>query len=959
MSAAPAQMKAWLALIAALACVVPVSAQFSEGTIRGDVRDPLGLPITAASVTAVDAAGVARSTVTDARGVFLLTALPPGPYTLTIESRGFSPVIRRDVQVSIASEVVLDVRMAAAGPQETIEVVAQRPALDAALGIDVTGDTLKRFPLNSRRDWSDALEMTPGVISVIQGPSRPNAYLARGGDSAGHVVQIDGLDVGSFFVSAPGSFTTNAMAVVGASVKTAGVDASTPTGIGIVMNVVTQSGADRPSATVVTLATPARWNDDNSGGGTSEWHEVVQADLSGGGPLMKRRAWAFAGYRFLRRDSGIPRTSKNLADLGALVPGFVPFDNRFRTHYGSLKLTTQAAAHRVEASYHRDLNPTLSGGSWDASPVAPLLTGGTVAGVTVNSVITRSVVSRLSLSVNEKEVASHPATRDLAREGPSRLVHESVFHSAGRLVGSGVIARLDNAAQWLTFPSSKVTVQGDVALHRSGRLGMNALKLGVYLQPRLRVEERTEYANGGLSLEEVVLREPGNPGAGYIPFHRTIVNDTTATTGSSAATNYAAYVQNTWSPAAKLAIATGLRVDRFTNTDRLSGLTFHDSVNIGPRFQVGYSLTADGSTVARASWGRVHDMPQSRALSPSFRFPQVIDAYDVDLDGAFETVFVTPPTDTAANREYDPDTHLAFVDEWTISGVRRFAGGLTLEAAFVRRNQKDRPALVDTNAVYEGRMFVGYRNEAFNTIHRVTNNRWNWFVYSGVDVAATQRIGTLNLFGAYTRGFQHVEGTWAPNDPASIIQPSAFPNNRGLEGWRDSIVGGYSTLTLTNMAWQKHIVRAHASWTGPAGIALATMYWRNSGPYSGPILTRIAGSDPQFGPATVRLSNGRLVTNPLATTLRFAFPTRGEGQVQAPAVQGWNVRIGRVFRVGAGELEPTIDVYNVTNGGHFQRFLPGGNQVFSPNYAVAPDGTFRGQSRQPPRMAQASVRWSF
>ena len=60
--------------------------------------------------------------------------------------------------------------------------------------------------------------------------------------------------------------------------------------------------------------------------------------------------------------------------------------------------------------------------------------------------------------------------------------------------------------------------------------------------------------------------------------------------------------------------------------------------------------------------------------------------------------------------------------------------------------------------------------------------------------------------------------------------------------------------------------------------SFAGSYTLQKGRWSGPIPTGSLRPDPQFGPPTVTLSNGRVVSNPLATTLRFAFPTRSEGQ---------------------------------------------------------------------------------
>jgi len=162
---------------------------------------------------------------------------------------------------------------------------------------------------------------------------------------------------------------------------------------------------------------------------------------------------------------------------------------------------------------------------------------------------------------------------------------------------------------------------------------------------------------------------------------------------------------------------------------------------------------------------------------------------------------------------------------------------------------------------------------------------------------------------------------------------------------------------------QKHALRAGAAYSGPWNLLVASNLVFLSGPYSGPIVTKLSSSDPQvgqFGPATLTLSNGRVVANPLSTTIRFAYATRGVGQIKAPNLLIWNMPVGRDFRIGAERLNIALDGINVLNRAADQQFQGGGNQLYNTtNYAIASDGTFRGQTRQPPRAAQISIRLDF
>ena len=105
---------------------------------------------------------------------------------------------------------------------------------------------------------------------------------------------------------------------------------------------------------------------------------------------------------------------------------------------------------------------------------------------------------------------------------------------------------------------------------------------------------------------------------------------------------------------------------------------------------------------------------------------------------------------------------------------------MTVNVDYVHREYKDIPALVETNGIYDGNVFKGYRNEDFNQIYSITNDTWNKFVYDSISMNASKRSKWLQILGSYTRGFQNLEGTWRPNDPASFIQPDAYPNDTGL-----------------------------------------------------------------------------------------------------------------------------------------------------------------------------------
>ena len=296
-------------------------------------------------------------------------------------------------------------------------------------------------------------------------------------------------------------------------------------------------------------------------------------------------------------------------------------------------------------------------------------------------------------------------------------------------------------------------------------------------------------------------------------------------------------------------------------------------------------------------------------------------------------------------------SHQGYVEEWVVGYRTQLPGAVTFDASYIDRAYKDRPAQVDTNQVFNGKVWGGLVDPSQNNIYLITNNKWNWFVYRGIEFTATKQASTLQLITTYTLAYDHLDGTWQPNDPAAILQPDAFANNAGIGTVRGNTTNSLGADTRNRM-WQHHQWRTGVTWAAPWKLRISNTFTMQSGTPSGPITTNLAASDPQYGPATM-LIGGRTVSNPLATTLRFAYPTRGDGQLWTPWLTTWNVRVSRTFPVREfSSLEVALDTFNLTNRGAAQQFVSGGNQINSTNFDQM-------QNVQTPRAAQISARWRF
>jgi hypothetical protein len=960
-----------MAVVLGLLAASPVHAQVSaEGGIRGVVRDAQGgvLPgvvITASSPEAPRGA----TTVTDADGGYRLQNLGPGEYRLVAELQGFSRLERTGLLIRAGLNIVVDVTLQVGSMGETIEVRAETPMLESEKSsktVNISGELQRRLPLSGRRDFSDFLEITPGVTARgFDQASGGQVYMLRGTDIENHVTQVDGADMGSFRQNWAGLYiglSTDAVADV--QVKTAGADASSPLGVGLITQVATPSGTDQLRGSGSFVYTRKKWNGNNAGPGESPAiSEVFQPDLSLGGPLLKGRAWFFGAFRYTKRDVGISRDASQLATLNALQANFATFDNSSRSKYYYVKGTAQISPkHQLYGFYQYDLNPEEANWAYSASKLYVSTFGGNGTGSRLTSIWNDKLTTKVLVAYNDKSLNGTLSAYDnYPGAGPGVEVYSSAALSSGRLTGAGQIAQLGNLASRSAQPATKLTFSADATYYKTGLLGNHEIQTGVYAQ-QFGYTSTVVYSNDGDALWQGVINSPANPALGYTVFSRRVYDRTSVQNADVAAHDYAVYVQDAWKVTPRLTFNVGVRFDQVTATDQLFDVDVLNAWHVGPRFGATYALTANRTSILRGTWGRVHDIPNSTYLGTAgTQAAGYTDYLDNNLDGVFETVLPQPASSRlSSDRVIDPERHQPFIDEWLIGYQQQFPGQLSVDVSWVNRNYKDRPALVETNGIYDGGVFAGVIDESQNLIYRVTNNEWNWFVYNGFEITVAKRTAKMQLLGSYTRNFQHLDGTWQPNDPASFIQPGAFANNRGLGTIRGNETNSLSgTSDTRSPSWQKHTLRIGGAYFLPWGFVASGNYTLLSGPYTGPVVERIAAADPQFGPSTVRLSNGRTIANPLATTIRFVGPTRGDGQLAADALSIINVRVGRDFRIGGRRLELAFDLLNALNGDTFQQFKSGGNQTYSANYGIAADGSMQGQSRQFARSGQLSVRYAF
>ena len=418
------------------------SAQIAAvGTVRGYVKDQQGGVLPGVTVTAASpTVPTPYSTVSDDKGFFRLVDLPPADYSVTAELQGFSRFVRQAVAVRAGLNISFDITMAIGGLEQTVEVTAETPLLEvqkATNSVNISGQFQRDLPLTSRSQFSDFLEVTPGIAARAgDATGGGQIYMMRGGELENHVVQLDGADMGSFRQNrADRLLTFNTDAISDVQITTGTVDASTPLGSGAVINVSTKSGTDQFRGVAGIIYTPESWNGNNAGAGTRPVQRDPPAGPVPGRPDPEGEGSGSTAPTATRRQySGLGRTPEQVALLTALNPSFEPFDNSVLSHNYYLKGTAQISPkHQVVAFWEHDLHPEAGDREWYTEPLSVSGQGGTGIGVRLQSVWGSTLTSRLMGSYNDKTGNPSFSVYDgYINDGPSRSVHSGTFISSGR-----------------------------------------------------------------------------------------------------------------------------------------------------------------------------------------------------------------------------------------------------------------------------------------------------------------------------------------------------------------------------------------------------------------------------------------------------------------------------------------------------------------------------------------------
>ncbi|MBZ5679879.1 MAG: TonB-dependent receptor [Acidobacteriia bacterium] len=180
----------WL-LLSVVIISVSAFAQSNLGAIAGTVLDPTGAVVPNAKITARDpSTGTTYDTVSSSAGSYRIGSVRPGTYHVTVSVEGFKKAELTGVIVQVGDTRSLDVHLQPGAVTESVQVLADAPAIQtesSEIGTVVTTKQVLELPLplggavQAMRSPEAFVFLTPGTVGPGTGGYNPTNFSGSNG----------------------------------------------------------------------------------------------------------------------------------------------------------------------------------------------------------------------------------------------------------------------------------------------------------------------------------------------------------------------------------------------------------------------------------------------------------------------------------------------------------------------------------------------------------------------------------------------------------------------------------------------------------------------------------------------------------------------------------------------------------------------------------------------------------
>ncbi len=290
------------------ATIPAVSQSITTAQLNGTVKDPSGAVVPNATVTVTDPSkGFSRSATSDSSGNYQVLQLPPGIYTVSATSTGFSRLVQPNVTLTVGEQASLPLTLAVGTADASVTITSNAEIIETERSSQsTTVDQLRieNLPTNGRNYINFTL--TNSQIARDAAPSVgaiPTSGLNFGGVRArSNSINVDGADAGDY-ISGGTRATVSQDAVQEFQIITNGFAAEYGRASGGIVNIVTKSGQNATHASAFGFLRNRYIQATNP---FSNVHQPaytrVQAGFTLGGAIKKDRTFYFFGTEITRRE---------------------------------------------------------------------------------------------------------------------------------------------------------------------------------------------------------------------------------------------------------------------------------------------------------------------------------------------------------------------------------------------------------------------------------------------------------------------------------------------------------------------------------------------------------------------------------------------------------------------------------------------------------------------------------
>jgi hypothetical protein len=324
-------------------------AQVLYGTLVGNVVDPAGRAVPAATVTATEVqTGIQHEEKTNGAGEYSLRNLQPGTYTITTHAEGFPELKTAGFVVGANLIVRADQQLSLSSLKETVEVTASATEMQTDSGAihgELSSKALSNLPIGGFNNYQSLLSLLPGATpsrfqnAVMDTPSRSLTTNINGASRNNNGTLIDGAAIQQVYLPHHTLYNPPTEDIQSVDIVTNSFNAEQGIAGGAVVTVLTKSGTNRFHGTLWEEHTNSSFAARNyfynttyfaAAGNTVPKNILNQFGGNIGGPILKNKLFFFSGFEGLSQRQlyptliSLPTDAERAGDFTGLATLYDP-----------------------------------------------------------------------------------------------------------------------------------------------------------------------------------------------------------------------------------------------------------------------------------------------------------------------------------------------------------------------------------------------------------------------------------------------------------------------------------------------------------------------------------------------------------------------------------------------------------------------------------------------------------